>query len=79
MWQSASVNERRSTISEQLKAAILAASESRYRIAQETGVTEAALSRFVNGKRLLDLSSVDKLASYLRLELVPAKKQRKGR
>jgi transcriptional regulator with XRE-family HTH domain len=60
--------KRGSMISDQLRAAILAAPMSRYRIAQETGVTEAALSRFVNGKRLLDLSSVDKLAAYLKLE-----------
>ncbi len=56
-------------ISEQLRQAILAAGVSRYRIAQETGVTEAALSRFVRGERGLDLSSVDKLAAYLNLNL----------
>ena len=60
----------RSTLSEQLRDAILAAPVSRYRIAKETGVTEAALSRFVRGERGLDLSSADKLAAYLGLELV---------
>jgi transcriptional regulator with XRE-family HTH domain len=67
------------TVSEQLRAAILAAPVSRYRIAQETGVTEAALSRFVRGQRLLDLSSVDKLAQYLGLELVAVKRKRQAK
>ena len=61
-----------STVSEQLRAAILAAAEAgvtRYRIAKETGLEQSGLSRFVRGKVGLDLSSVDKLATYLGLEL----------
>jgi transcriptional regulator with XRE-family HTH domain len=58
-------------VSDQLRAAIAAAPVSRYRIARDTGVHESALSRFVRGERLLDLSSVDKLAAYLGLGLVP--------
>jgi len=69
---------KQATISEQLRAAILAAPVSRYRIAQETGVTEAALSRFVRGERGLDLSSVDKLAPYLGLALVTVNRQGKA-
>jgi transcriptional regulator with XRE-family HTH domain len=65
-----SVAKKVETISEQLRAAILGAGVSRYRIAQDTGVTEAALSRFVRGERSLDLTSVDKVAAYLRLRLV---------
>jgi transcriptional regulator with XRE-family HTH domain len=57
------------TVSDQLRDAIRGARVSRYRIAKETGVEESALSRFVNGTRSLDLSSVDKLAAYLGLEL----------
>lgn len=57
----------------------MTANVSRYRIAQETGVTQAALSRFVRGERGLDLSSVDKLAAFLGLELLPSTAQRKGR
>lgn len=64
-------------ISDQLRAAILNAPENRRRIALATGVSESALSRFVRGERLLDLSSVDKLAAYLRLGLVSAKRQSK--
>ena len=71
--------EDNSTVSGQLRAAILASPETRYRIAQATGVTEAALSRFVRGLRGLDLTSVDKLATHLGLGLSPIKRQRKVR
>jgi transcriptional regulator with XRE-family HTH domain len=47
-------------------------------MAQETGVTEATLSRFVRGERGLDLSSVDKLAAYLGLSLVNMGQHGKG-
>jgi predicted transcriptional regulator len=52
-------------ITEQLRQAILNARVSRYRIAKETGVTEAALSRFVKGTGGLSLASVDKLGLFL--------------
>ena len=70
-------------VTDQLRAAIAAAAEAgvtRYRISKETGVEQSALSRFVHGKVGLDLSSVDKLAAYLGLELVQkASTNRKGR
>jgi transcriptional regulator with XRE-family HTH domain len=44
---------------------------SRYRIAKETGLEQSALSRFVNGKAGLDVGSVDKLATFLGLDLLP--------
>lgn len=72
------------TISDQLRAAIAAAGErgvTRYRISKETGVEQAALSRFVRGRQGLDLSSVDRLATYLGLRLVAdgaASPDRKG-
>lgn len=67
------------TVSDQLREAIGAATVTRYRIAQETGISEAALSRFVRGIRSLDLLSVDKLAAFLKLELVPMSRTRKAR
>ena len=57
-------------LSDQLRAQILAAPVSRYQMARETGVAESMLSRFVNRTRSLDLTTVDKLAAYLGLELV---------
>ena len=67
------------TVSDQLRHAICNADVSRYRIGKETGVEQSALSRFVNGTRGLDLSSVDRLAAYLGLELVKVPTQTKGR
>lgn len=60
-------------ISDQLKKAIEECGQSRYRISQETGIEEAALSRFVNGKRGLTLETVDRLADYFGLRLTKSK------
>ncbi|HEX8915002.1 MAG TPA: helix-turn-helix transcriptional regulator [Humisphaera sp.] len=71
---------RTDTISDQLRAAIAAAAAedgvTRADIARATGVTEGALSRFVHGQRELDLSSVNKLAGFLRLRLVREARRR---
>lgn len=67
------------TISEQLRAAIEAAGETRYAISKQTGINQSILSRFVRGETNLDGVNIDKLAAYLRLELVPVKRQREGR
>jgi len=54
---------------EQLRDAILNADTSRFRIVQETGLTEANLS----------MDSVDKICECLDLRLIPAEKsKRKG-
>jgi len=66
-------------IQEQLRQAILRADVTRYRLAQLTGVAEAVLSRFVNGKRTLTLDTAAKLATALGLELRPLRRARKGR
>ncbi len=63
--------------SDQIRQAIGARGEARYRIAQETGLNEAALGKFFHGERGLSLDSLDKLAEYLGLEVVT--KRRKGR
>lgn len=56
-------------ISQQLREAILKAPATRYRIAKETGVGEAALSKFVLGQRGLSLDAVDRLGLYLGLTI----------
>ncbi len=63
-------------MSEQLRQAIETSQFSRYRIWKETGVSQAALSRFMSGERSLTLDTVDVLADFLGLELVS---KRKGR
>ncbi len=54
-----------------LKAAIENCGVSRYRIAQDTGILETSLSRFVRGETSLRLDKADRLAAYLGLRLVP--------
>ena len=43
--------------------------ESRYRIAQGSGVSAGQLSRLVSGERGLSIESAEKLADYLGLEI----------
>lgn len=69
-------------ITEQLRQAIIADHKTRYRISQETGVTEAALSRFVNQKGGLSPESIDKIGECLGLWLtteVPKRPTKKGK
>ncbi len=63
-------------MSEQQERAIGTCGYSRYHISKETGVSQAALSRFMSGERSLTLDTVDVLADFLGLELVS---KRKGR
>jgi transcriptional regulator with XRE-family HTH domain len=70
--------KRTLTVSEQLRDAIVTAGITRYRIAKDTGVNQAALSRFIRGITSLDLITADKLCAYLRLEL-SEKSGRNGR
>jgi transcriptional regulator with XRE-family HTH domain len=51
---------------------------SRYKISADTGIEQSALSRFVNGKRTIDLETAEKLCDYFGLELAK-KKTQKGR
>jgi transcriptional regulator with XRE-family HTH domain len=62
--------------SDALRAAVKKSGETRYRIAQETGMTESGLSRFVHGGGL-NLASLDRLAAYLGLRLVAVAGSRK--
>ena len=57
------------TISDVLRRAILDSGLSLLRIAKDTGVQRASLSRFVRGKNSLRLDVADKLAVYFHLEL----------
>ena len=60
-------------IEKTLKAAIEKSGLSRYKISQDTEITQACLSRFVNGERSISLDHADRLAQYFRLELVAKK------
>jgi predicted transcriptional regulator len=56
-----------------LRRAIRDSGKSRYRIAQESGLTQAALSRFVNRKNGLGVESAEALARVLGLRIVVSK------
>lgn len=68
-------------ISDQLRAAILNAEVSRYRIAKATGVSESILSRFVRGEANLSMAYMDLVCEHLGLRLVaePKKPKRKDK
>jgi transcriptional regulator with XRE-family HTH domain len=53
-----------------LKAAIEESGLTRYRIANNTGITEPSLCRFMQDVTSLRLDKADVLADYLRLDLV---------
>jgi len=63
----------------QLREALLTSDLSRYKIAQLTGVSNASLSLFVNGKRSLSLGAASLLADVLGFQLVREKRTRKAR
>ena len=60
----------------QLVQAIVASGLTHYRLAQQAGITPAALDRFVSGQRDLRLASAAKVATALGLELRSRKRRR---
>ncbi len=57
-------------LSDQIRQAMDDSGHSRYRIAQDTGIDESALSKFVNGKRGINSETLDILGKYLGLRIV---------
>jgi hypothetical protein len=57
-------------ITEQLQEAIRSSGTSRYAISKATGIDQALLCRFLQGKSSLTLISVDKVLDALDLEIV---------
>ncbi|HUU10205.1 MAG TPA: helix-turn-helix transcriptional regulator [Phycisphaerae bacterium] len=67
------------TFSERLRRFISERPESLAQIGRATGVSHAALSRFLRGKRGLSTRTLDRLCEYLGLELRPSgRRRRKG-
>ena len=69
-----SKSKKQPTMTDVLKTAIEESGVSRYRIAQDTGILETSLSRFMRGETSLRLDKADVLAAYLGLELVRKRK-----
>ena len=63
-------------VSDQLRVAIDSCGVTRYRIAQETGIAEATLSKFMAGKSGLSMKALDRLGEYIDLEVTLKRKKR---
>ena len=69
-----------SALLEAMRKAIEASGKSRYRISLDSGVSQAQLSRFVNGERGMSAENLERLAKSLGLEIVVRpRRRRKGR
>ena len=67
---------RQVPLSDQIRELIDSADESRYRIAINTGIDHATISRFMSGERGLTLECLDTLADYLGWRIIADKKRR---
>jgi len=54
--------------SEQMRQLVRECGQSRYRISKDTGISQAILSKFVNGEGM-SFKTLDKLAAYLNWEV----------
>lgn len=70
---------RLSKIHDAIREAIESDERSRYRMANDTGIAESDLSRFVHGERGLHIDKLELLADYLGLEIIVRPKRRKIR
>lgn len=61
------------TLSAQLRSAVTESGKSQYRIAKATGISQPAITRFVNGDRSISLETADKLAAYFGMSLTDPK------
>ncbi|MCC7085287.1 MAG: helix-turn-helix transcriptional regulator [Pirellulales bacterium] len=67
-------------VSDQLRQAIDDCGLTRYRIAQETGISETALALFYNGQRGLSMEALNALGEFLQLTITLGRKpDRKGK
>jgi len=64
-------------LSDQLREAIVKADVSRYEISQETGVDQAALSKFVLGRRGISVDAMDAVGLYLGLSITASRPRRR--
>lgn len=72
--------QRTKLVSDQLRQAIDDSGLTRYRIAQETGISETALSLFYNGHRGLSMKALNALGEFLQLTITLGRKpEKKGK
>ena len=70
------MKKRQAYLEKQIRAAIKKSGLTIYRLAKDSGVPQPVLSRFVNAKRGITLSTASKLAEALGLELTRKKGKR---
>jgi transcriptional regulator with XRE-family HTH domain len=68
-------SRRRTSLREQLRAAIAASGMTRYRLARLSGVCESSLSRFMAGSGGLSIDSIDRLWMVLGLRISAAPRE----
>jgi transcriptional regulator with XRE-family HTH domain len=61
--------KREVSLSDEIRQAVDASGQSRYRIAKELGISESTMSRFMNRKGGLTLKLLDRLADLLGLHI----------
>ena len=66
---------------DKIRQAVETSGKTRYRIAKESGISAAQLSRLVNGQSGMTVETIERLAGYLGLRIVvePKGKSRKDR
>ena len=68
-----------SKIERAIKQAILKSGRSNYGLSKETGISQALLSRVMNGTRGLGLEYAEQLAAALQLEIIIRPMKKTGR
>jgi len=68
------MSKKRTKMSDQIREAIEGSGLSRYRICRDTGIDQAAMSRFMAGTGITT-DTIDKLADYLDLEIIQKQKR----
>ena len=72
--------KRSNLLTDQLRQAIDDSGLTRYRIAKETGINEAALSKFYLGQRGLSMKALNALGEFLQLTIILGRKpDKKGK
>lgn len=77
------MSTKKTTLSDQLRHFIETGEVSRYRLSQQTGISQSILSRFMHGKAFFSEESLNTITDALDLQLTkrskPAAKSRKGK
>jgi DNA transposition AAA+ family ATPase len=70
---------KQTSLTDQLRQLIEDAEITRYQLWQQTGIDQAVLSKFVNGKGGLSMESLDKIGELLNLQITTKPSPAKGR